>query len=102
MESTLFEVRAVTAITWDDVRFGGRDFSMRFVHAGTRRDHRIVRIRGSDVDERLLQEAAYNFCDRVRIQQLEDERLRLEFWREGALIGAHRLESFDVGDTMAE
>jgi hypothetical protein len=69
MNSTLFEIQSLTAIKFDVEGCGGRDFAMRFVHAGPRRDHRLVRVRGSDLDERLLQEAVYNFCDRVRILQ---------------------------------
>jgi len=97
MDATLFEVQALTALTWDEVRCGGRDFCMRFVQAGRRRDQRIVRVRGSDVDERLLQEAVYNFCDRVRIVQAETGEMRLEFWRGGVLVGSHRLAGFEVG-----
>jgi hypothetical protein len=74
---------------------------MRFVQAGPRRDQRIVRVRGSDVDERLLQEAVYNFCDRVRIQQAETGELRLEFWRGGALVGSHGIAGFEVGHESA-
>ena len=89
----------MTAVAWDEVARGGSDFSMRFVHSNWRRDHRVVHVRGSDVDERLLQEAVYNFCDRVRIQQTESRHLRLEYWRDGELIGSHGLESFHITPT---
>ena len=96
MESTLLEVRGLAVITFGDVQGGASSFSMRFVHLGTRRDHRMVRLFGTDVDERMLQEAVYDFCDRVQIQQTEHGSLRLEFWRGDVLAGSHRVESFNV------
>src|SRR5690349_11084031 len=96
MDSTLFEVQGLTAIKFDVEGCGGLDFAMRIINAGPRRDHRIVRVRGSDLDERLLQEAIYNFCDRVRILQTESGQLRLEFWRGGELIGSHQLQSYEA------
>jgi hypothetical protein len=103
VDSIVFEVSAIEVIRWDDLSPGEESlcFSMRFVHAGRRRDHRVVRLRGTDVDERELQEAVYDFCDRVRMVEHEAGTLRLELWRSGQRVGSHRITSFDVGQSAA-